>query len=130
MKQLSILTIILLIAVSINFLYSQEGIKAEGIQLVEVKLGKDVKDRMIVDEDTTFALNSKVYLWMKVAGGTNEEIIVTWKAGEGKHETKLTIGGSPWRTWAVKNAFKSGDWTVTVTDNAGNVLKEMSFKVE
>lgn len=130
MKQLSLLTIILLITVSVNYLYSQEAVKNEGIQLVDAKLGEDVKDRMIVDEDTTFALNSKVYLWIKVSGGTNEEIIVTWKVGEVKHETKLTIGGSPWRTWAVKTAFKLGDWTVTVTDNTGNVLKEMSFKVE
>lgn len=130
MKRYSILVLILLLAVSANYLIAQQATTSEGIQLVDVKLGKDVKDRMIVDEDSSFALNSKVYLWMKVSGGTNEEIMVAWKVGEVKHETKLTIGGSPWRTWAVKTAFKTGDWTVTVTDNAGNVLKEMSYKVE
>jgi hypothetical protein len=130
MKRYSILVLILLLAISANYLFAQQETKTEGIQLIDAKLGKDVKDRMIADEDTTFALNSKVFLWLKTSGGANEEITVLWKHGAVAHETKLTIGGSPWRTWAVKTAYKAGDWSVTVTDKEGKVLKEMSFKVQ
>jgi hypothetical protein len=130
MKRYSILVLILLLAVGANYLFAQQETKTEGIQLIDAKLGKDVKDRIIADEDTTFALNSKVFLWLKTSGGSNEEITVLWKHGAVAHETKLTIGGSPWRTWAVKTAYKAGDWSVTVTDKEGKVLKEMNFKVK
>ena len=100
------------------------------IQIVDSRLGKDVKDRMVVEEDSTFAKNSAVFLWMKLTGGSSDQITVTWKNGDYSHETTLMIGGSPWRTLASKTVRTSGDWTVTVTDAKGNVLKEMSFKVE
>jgi len=130
MKRFRILVLILLLAISANYLLAQQDTKSEGIQLVDAKLGKDVKDKMIADEDTIFALNSKVFLWLKLSGGANEEITVTWKHATVTHETKLTVGGSPWRTWAVKTAYKTGDWSVTVTDKEGKVLKEMNFKVQ
>ena len=100
------------------------------IQLIDAGLGKDVKDRMVVDEATSFPKNSKVFLWMKFTGGASDQVTVTWKNGSSSHNTTLVVGGSPWRTWASKTVGKSGDWTVTVTDAEGNVLKEISFKVE
>jgi len=130
MKRFSTLALILFLAVSANYLFAQQETKSEGIQIVDAKLGKDIKDRMIADDNTTFALNSKVFLWLKISGGTNDEITVLWKHGVVAHETRLAIGGSPWRTWAVKTAYKTGDWSVTVTDKEGKVLKEMNFKVQ
>lgn len=106
----------------------QEG-KNE-LQIVEAKLGKDVKERMIVEEDSAFTKNSKIFLWMKITGGASDQITVTWKNGEYSHNTTLMVGGSPWRTWASKTVAKAGDWTVSVTDSSGKVLKEISFKVE
>jgi len=100
------------------------------LKITEAKLGKDVKDRVLVDEDSTFALNERAFLWIRVTGGPSDSITVTWKAGEDIYPTKLNIGGSPWRTWSYKTLAKAGQWTVTVTDAAGNVLKEMSFNVE
>ncbi len=111
-------------------LRAQEESKPEGIQITDAKLGKNIQDRMIVDEDSTFELNSKVFLWMKTSGGANDSVTVTWKTGDFTHAATLFIGGSPWRTWASKTVTKAGDWTVTVTDAAGSVLKEMSFTVK
>ncbi len=101
-----------------------------GIQVDDAKLGKDVKDRQVTDETTDFALNDKVYLWVKVTGASGETLKATWKTGEHSYASDLTIGGSPWRTWCYKTAAIAGDWTVTLADSKGTVLKEMSFKVK
>jgi len=126
-----VLTTVFCLIVFSSFLSAQESeVKSKDIQIVDVKLGKDVKDRVLVDEDSTFALNMKVFLWLKVTGKTSEKLTITWKQGEKSYTTTLNIGGSPWRTWANKTLAKAGDWTVTITDASGNVLKEMSFKVQ
>ncbi len=126
-----ILTTVFCLIIFSSFLSAQESeVKSKEIQIVDAKLGKDVKDRVLVDEDSTFALNSKVFLWLKVSGATSETLTITWKQGEKSYTTTLNIGGSPWRTWANKTLAIAGDWTVTVTDASGNVLKEMTFKVQ
>jgi len=126
-----VLTTVFCLIVFSSFLSAQESeVKSKDIQIVDVKLGKDVKDRVLVDEDSTFALNMKVFLWLKVTGATSETLTITWKQDEKSYTTALNIGGSPWRTWANKTLAKAGDWTVTITDASGNVLKEMSFKVQ
>ncbi len=102
----------------------------EGPAVAAAKLGREVVDREIVDETSTFAMNERVYLWLKVTGAADDSVTVTWKHDDLTYDYTLTIGGSPWRTWAYKTAWKAGDWMVTVTDSDGNVLKEMTFKVE
>lgn len=99
------------------------------INIIDVKLGKDVQERMIVEETATFDVGSKVYLWLKVVNGTDQMISIIWKQDYFAYKTELTIGGSPWRTWAFKTVHKAGDWTLTVTDSQDNILKEMSFTV-
>ncbi|MDI6765971.1 MAG: DUF2914 domain-containing protein [Bacteroidota bacterium] len=131
MKRFSALTGVLIAGIlNISDPAQSQEKESGGIQIIDAKLGKDVKDRMIVDEDSSFAPESKVFLWLKVIGGTNETVVVIWKQNASVHETKLPIGGSPWRTWASKTAYKSGNWTVTITDNDGKVLKELNFIVQ
>ena len=108
----------------------QQDTAVKSLQVAEAKLGKGVQDRQITDETTGFALNEKAYLWVKVVGGPSDSISVTWKTADESYSTKLNIGGSPWRTWSYKTLAKAGDWTVTVSDAQGNVLKEVSFKVD
>ena len=92
-------------------------------------LGTAVQNRELVGEAVEFALNERVFLFLKLSGGPAEDITVTWKHGELKYDTKLNVGGSPWRTWAYKTAAVAGDWTVTVTDAAGTLLKQLEFTV-
>jgi hypothetical protein len=108
----------------------QKDAQGKGLQIVDARLGKDVKERAIVDEDSSFAKNSQVFLWMKIAGGSSDSITVTWNTGEYTHAATLVVGGNPWRTWASKTVTKAGEWTVSVTDGSGKMLKEMKFKVE
>ena len=98
--------------------------------VTDAKLGKNVVDREITDETTTFAVGEKAYLWLRVEGGTGETLTVVWKINDLEFPVDLSIGGSPWRTWATKTLHLPGDWSVTVSDAAGNTLNETSLKVE
>ncbi|MEX1139885.1 MAG: DUF2914 domain-containing protein [Bacteroidota bacterium] len=109
---------------------AQEQAMDKGLEVTEAKLGKSVENRELAEETATFALNDRAYLWMRVTGGPADSISVTWKTGENTHESKLNIGGSPWRTWSYKTCYVAGPWTVTVTDAQGTVLKELTFTVE
>lgn len=98
--------------------------------VTDAKLGRNVVDREITDETTTFAVGEKAYLWLRVEGGTGEALTVVWKINDLEFPVDLSIGGSPWRTWATKTLHLPGDWSVTVSDAAGNTLNEASLKVE
>jgi Protein of unknown function (DUF2914) len=103
---------------------------AEGLHVADAKLGKGVQDRNITEEATSFALNDKVYLWLKLTGGGTDPVKVSWKVGDSVDTVTLKVGGSPWRTWSSKTAWKAGDWTVTISDASDQVLKELKFTVQ
>ncbi len=121
---------------TIAFLFVGQGIlqaqekQTKGLKIIETKLGKDVQNKKLVDTASTFAVNEKAYLWMRLTGGPADSISVTWKTGNESYESKLNVGGSPWRTWSYKTLSTAGPWTVTVTDAEGNVLKEVKFDVK
>ncbi|HEV8646830.1 MAG TPA: DUF2914 domain-containing protein [Burkholderiales bacterium] len=98
--------------------------------VTDAKLGKNVVDREVTDETTTFAVGEKAYLWLRVEGGTGETLAVVWKINDLEFPVNLSIGGSPWRTWSTKTLHLPGDWTVTVTDAAGNTLNEVTLTVQ
>jgi hypothetical protein len=103
---------------------------AQGLQVADVKLGKGVQDREIVDETTTFSVNEKAYLWLRVTGGPADDVKVTWSIGDHSDTVPLKIGSSSWRTWSSKTLWKAGEWTATVTDSSGEVLTEVKFTVQ
>lgn len=98
--------------------------------VAEARLGKDVVDRQIVDETTTFAIDEKAFLWMRIEGAADQTVTVTWSIGENTYPVTLNIGASPWRTWSSKLLHIPGEWAVAVTDAAGRPLYEATFKVE
>ena len=104
---------------------------APGLQVVDAKLGKGVKDRMVVDEGSEFAVNDKVYCWVKLTGGPSDPIKVVWTIGDyTDQDVSLAVAGDPWRTWSYKTVFKAGEWTVKVVDGGGKALKEIKFTVK
>lgn len=98
--------------------------------VTEAKLGKNIVDRNIADETTTFAAGEKAYLWLKVEDAAGETLTVTWKINDQTYPATLNIGGTPWRTWANKTLHIAGEWTVTVTDAAGATLNESKLTVK
>jgi len=121
---------VIMICAPVSRSQDQQGQNAGGIQMTDARLGKSIQDRMIADEETSFPVGSKAYLWLNVTGGSGDSITVTWKHGEKTYPTQLFIGGSPWRTWASKTVATIGEWSVSVSDQTGAVLKEMTFTVE
>lgn len=98
--------------------------------VTDAKLGRNVVDREITEEATSFAVGEKAYLWLRVEGGTGETLTVVWKINDLEFPVDLSIGGSPWRTWSTKTLHLPGDWTVTVNDAAGNTLNEATLTVQ
>ena len=98
--------------------------------VTDAKLGRNVVDREVTDETTTFAVGEKAYLWIRVEGGTDETLTVVWKINDLEFPVDLRIGGSPWRTWSTKTLHLPGEWTVTVTDAADNTLNESTLTVQ
>jgi hypothetical protein len=129
MKQSLLSLTVVLLFLAPTLLAAQEK-ESKGLKVTEAKLGKDVQNKKIVDTTTTFAVNEKAYLWMRIKGGPADSITVTWKSGDQSYPSKLNVGADSWRTWSFKTLYTPGDWTVNVTDAAGNILKEISFKVE
>ena len=129
-KTMFVLLGLMLTLVSVPAPAQQEAMTAMGPEVVEANLGRAVENREIMDETSTFVVNERVYLWLKVAGAAGDSITVLWKHGEHSYQTALAIGGSPWRTWAYKTAAFAGDWSVSVMDKDGNVLKELTFTVQ
>ena len=126
-KHLVLLTVVFLFLAP-ALIPAQEK-ESKGLKVTEAKLGKDVQNKRIVDTTTTFTVNEKAYLWMRISGGPADSITVTWKSGDQSYPSKLNVGANSWRTWSFKTLYTAGDWTVSVTDAAGKTLKEMSFKV-
>ena len=100
------------------------------LTVADAKLGKGVQDRQISEEATTFAVNDKAYVWLRLTGGPSEPIQITWKSGDHTDTVPLKVGAATWRTWSSKTLWKAGDWTVTVSDANGQVLKEIAFTVQ
>jgi hypothetical protein len=101
---------------------------------VETKLGTSIENRMPMGEATAFAAEvGSICLWCKVTGATGETTIkhVWYHQGKELATVELAVRSSPWRTWSFKTipAHLTGDWTVKVLDQGGNVLKEVSFTV-
>lgn len=98
--------------------------------VTDAKLGKSIVDREITEEATSFAVGEKAYLWLRVEGGAGETLTVVWKTNGMEFPVDLSIGGSPWRTWATKTLHLPGEWTVTVNDATGNTLNEATLTVQ
>jgi hypothetical protein len=104
--------------------------QAAGLQLAQAQLGTAVENRQLTGAAASFPVNSQVYLWMEFTGGGNQTVTVTWKHGNVTHAAQLAIGGSHWRTWAVKTVAAAGDWSVTVAGPDGAALKTLTFTVK
>ena len=128
MKSL-ILLALAAIAFSAPSMWAQDQGTSAGLTVAESKLGTSVVDREIATEATAFAVNDRVYLWMKITGGPADSVAVTWTVDDDTWSTNLNVGASTWRTWAYKTLWKAGQWKVAVTDQRGNLLLEKTFSV-
>jgi len=112
------------------FLLASAPALAQPLEIADAKLGTGVENREITGETTTFAVNDKAFLWLRVVGGPADDIKVTWSVDDHSDTVSLKVGSASWRTWANKTLWMAGDWKVTVEDAGGQVLKEITFTVQ
>ena len=133
MKKIALLSLVLMGLFLLSpVIHAQDaGMKSQaGPKVVQMKLGTGVQDKQIVGEDSTFALNSKVYVWLKITGSAGDSLTVTWKQGDHSYKGNIFVGGNGWRVWAYKTVSMAGEWTVAISTQAGDVLKDASFMVK
>ena len=84
--------------------------------------------------ETFPATTEKVYCFLKAVDiAKDSEVTLVWSQGQ-KELRKKTLSlkqGARWRTfdWKNLNGLK-GEWKIEVKDAAGNLLKDVKFKVE
>jgi len=106
-----------------------------GLTVSRMVMAGSVENREPVGTAESFpASQDKVYCYVELKDITEDmNITFDWSLGEkdmGK-VTQQVKKSSRWRTWSNKsiNGMK-GDWTVDLMNDAGDILKSASFKVE
>jgi hypothetical protein len=90
-----------------------------------------VEDREPVDKVTT--LNNdhdKIVFFTDVRNMSGHIVTHRWiYQGETMAEVEFGIGGPRWRVWSSKSLLPkwTGEWTVEVVDEQGNVIDEAGF---
>jgi hypothetical protein len=105
---------------------------AGGLKVEKAVAAASVEDREPVGEATEFdASAGTVSCWTKIlAENPPTTIKHVWYAdGEQVFEKTLDIKFASVRTWTTKTV-KPGSWRVDVTDEAGTVLKSVTFTVK
>jgi hypothetical protein len=146
MKKLRMFVLVVLTAVAIWGLIlpvlgeekaKEEGAskEAKGFTIARAVIGTGVEDREPVGVAEIFpASTEKVYCFIEATNiAEDSEVSLVWlHSGNEMSKFNLTLKtGTRWRTWAYKNLRElKGDWKVEIKDVSGNLLKELTFKVE
>jgi len=109
--------------------------EAKGFTIARAVIGTGVEDREPVGVAEIFpASTEKVFCFIEATNiAEDSEVSLAWfYNGNEMSKFNLTLKtGSRWRTWAYKNLRElKGDWKVEIKDASGNLLKELTFKVE
>ena len=109
------------------------ALPGDAVEVVELKLAKDVADRSPVDASDSFEMGSTVVTWMKLMVREPESTIkvrysiggiVTWTS------EAITVKKSvAWRTWLRKSFHKAGEWKVEVLDAGDNPIFSSKFTI-
>ncbi len=106
-----------------------EGATAENV--VRASVTTSIVDREPVDSvDTVTNEQELIFFFTEIADLSGGTITHRWEYNdEIMAEVPLEIGGSRWRTHSSKRLFKGwiGEWTVSVVDDSGQVLRSLSF---
>lgn len=90
-----------------------------------------IEEREPADEvDTLSTAVDKVYFFTEIHGMSGATVTHRWMHdGEVKAEVPFHISGSKWRVYSSKNLLSdwTGDWTVQVVDDAGEIIQESNF---
>jgi hypothetical protein len=133
MKKGLVLSILFAAAILVSSLpaFSQE----KEFTIARLVVGTGVENREPVGAAEIFpATTEKVYCFLEATEISKDtEISFVWFHGEKEMaKTNLPLQtGSRWRTFSNKTvAGMKGDWKVEIRDANGNLVKDLTFKVE
>ncbi len=90
-----------------------------------------IKDREPVDKITTLTNDKdKIYFFTEIHNMSGHIVKHRWVYnGKTMAEVEFGVGGPRWRVWSTKSLLPqwTGEWKVSVVDEAGKVLNESSF---
>jgi len=122
--------------------FAQEKAKGEGaaqevpaFTVARLVVGTGVENREPTGVAETFpASTEKVYCFLDATNiAKDTEVSFVWSLG-GKEMGKISLPlkmGPKWRTRASKSlGGLKGDWKIEIKDAAGNMVKDVKFKVE
>jgi Na+-transporting methylmalonyl-CoA/oxaloacetate decarboxylase gamma subunit len=142
-KQVLMVMLVLAVAIlGVSYAIGQEKAKEEAkpkeaaeFKIDQLVVGTGVENLEPAGVAETFpATEEKVYCFLKATEiAKDTEVTLVWYQGQ-KELRKKTLPlkqGSKWRTfdWKNLNGLK-GEWKVELKDAAGNVVKDIKFKVE
>jgi hypothetical protein len=106
---------------------------APAAPVAELMIGTGIENRELVGPGDSFQLSvGKLYCFSRVSNATGSDIEHVWYKGDAEvARVKLTVGGSPWRTYSSKNLGEdgAGAWRCEVVHN-GSVLQSTRFTVQ
>ena len=135
LKSVQIILIVLAVTFSVTISPSSSQDKPAEFTIARAVVGTGVENLEPIGSAETFPTSTeKVYCFIEATSiPTDTEITFVWYYGDQellKFNTALKAGPK-WRTYAHKNLYgQKGNWKVEIKDSRGNVLKEVTFKVE
>ena len=122
----------LLLAVSAGWLWAQGE---PGLQVDRAVTARAVESREPVGEASSFPADvGRVFLFTHVTGAQGETAVYhVWRHGPTERaKVRLPVRSNSWRTWSSKQIVPgwTGEWSVEVQDEQGNVLESVAFVVE
>lgn len=100
------------------------------------KLGRDLKNRELIDIDSTFYVNDqRIYCMTTIQNQNNGKVIFhNWyKENKLMSKIRMEIGWSyNWRTWSYINVNndRTGNWKIVVTDSLNMRYDSLFFNIE
>jgi len=127
---LSVLSIFL----SIFSVQAGFGQDAAALEVADPAICTGIEDRACVDPKEEFTMPvEKLYCFTRITGAAEDtEITHVWYFGDVERaRISLAVRSSSYRTYSSKRiqAHETGKWHVDVLDDAGNVLKTISFSI-
>jgi hypothetical protein len=112
---------------------AQQAGAAKAAATVDAAVGTAIAERALTGAADNFKADAgKLYCFSKIENAADSEIEHVWYKGDAEQaRVKLSIKGSPWRTYSAKTLPEDavGDWRCDVVQD-GKVLKSVAFKVE
>jgi len=93
-----------------------------------------IQDREPVDEVSNLLNDmNRIYFFSEIKDAADQKVTHRWEHnGKVMSETSFDIGGNRWRVFSSKNLDPSwtGEWKVSVVDEAGSTLGASTFTYE